>query len=331
MQILILGGTRFLGRALVAAARQGGHQVTLFNRGLSNPGLFPQVERLTGDRDGDLAALTGREWDAVIDTCGYFPRMVCQSVEMLQAGVRHYTFVSTLAVCADSSQPGVDESCPVSELEDESVEEITGETYGPLKALCEKVVMEGFPGNHLIIRPGLIVGPHDPSDRFTYWPCRVARGGRALAPGRPGRPVQFIDVRDLAEWTILMVAGQRTGVYNAVGRPMPMGELLEACQRVSGAPADLTWVSEAFLEKEGVEPWMEMPLWIPEAESSMAGFLAFDARKAIGAGLRFRPVEETIQATLDWAQGRPDDHEWRAGTSGRREKELLSAWDAAGQ
>jgi 2'-hydroxyisoflavone reductase len=331
MRILVLGGTRFLGRALVEAARQAGHQVTLFNRGVSNPGLFPQVETLIGDRDGNLAALAGREWDVAIDTCGYVPRVVCQSVEMLQAAVQHYTFVSTLAVCADTSQPGIDESCPVGELEDKSVEEITGETYGPLKALCEQVVMDGFPGSYLIVRPGLIVGPYDMSDRFTYWPCRVARGGRILAPGRPGREVQFIDVRDLAEWTVRMAADRQAGVYNAVGRPLPMEALLEACRRVSDNPAELTWVSEAFLEKEGVEAWMELPLWIPETDVSLVGFLAFDASKAIGAGLRFRPVEETIQATLEWAGGRADDHEWRAGMGSQREEELLSAWDAAGK
>jgi 2'-hydroxyisoflavone reductase len=328
MRILILGGTRFLGRALVEAALEEGHQVTLFHRGLTNPDLFPDVEKLIGDRDGGLAVLSGRRWDAVIDTCGYFPRAVRQSAEALKDATSHYTFVSTLSVYADTSTLGIDESAPLAPLDDESIEEITGESYGPLKVLCERVVSEVFPGRSLIIRPGLIVGPHDPTDRFTYWPCRVARGGKVLAPGRPERPVQYIDVRDLAEWTIRMVADRCTGEYNAVGRPMPIGELLEACRRVSGAKAEFTWVSETFLEKEGVGPWMEMPLWIPESDTSSAGFMAFDASMAVDAGLRFRPMEETIRATLDWARGRPERHEWRAGISDEREKEILSVWDA---
>ena len=199
MKLLILGGTVFLGRHLVEAAQARGHQLTLFNRGQHNPELFAGVEKLRGDRSGDLSALRGRRWDAVIDTCGYIPRIVRASAELLADAVDHYTFVSSLSVYADTSRPGIDESAPVGQLADETVEDITGETYGPLKALCEQAAGRALPGRVLTVRPGLIVGPHDPTDRFTYWPVRVARGGALLAPGRPERRVAFVDVRDLAE------------------------------------------------------------------------------------------------------------------------------------
>lgn len=331
MQILIIGGTVFLGRALVDAALERGHEITLFNRGRSNPGLYPQVEKLTGDRRSDLSALDDRRWDAVIDTCGYIPREVRLSAEKLAAATDHYTFISTLSVYADNSQTGIDESAPVGTLEDETTEEVTGPTYGPLKALCERAAEVAMPGRVLVIRPGLIVGPHDNSDRFTYWPYRVAQGGAVLAPGRPGRRVQFIDVRDLAEWTVRMVEEGRTGIYNADGpqQPLPMGDLLAACKAVSGSDAELVWVSEEFLAAHQVGAWMEMPLWVPESDPANAGFFAFDNRKAIAHGLTFRPLTETVQATLAWAAARPADHPWRAGMKPEREAELLEAWRKA--
>jgi len=261
MRYLILGGTVFLGRALVQAALARGHSLTLFNRGQSNPDLFPKVEQLHGDRATDLSALQGRHWDAVIDTCGYVPRIVRLSAEALAGATDHYTFISSLSVYADTSQPGTDESAPVGTLEDETVEQVTGETYGPLKALCERAVEQTLPGRALVIRPGLIVGPFDPTDRFTYWPHRVAQGGEVLAPGRPARPVQFIDVRDLAEWTLDMVEAKRTGVYNADGpaQPLPMEQLLDTCKIVSGSAARFTWASEEFSAEQQVEAWSQMP------------------------------------------------------------------------
>ncbi|MBN1146464.1 MAG: SDR family oxidoreductase [Anaerolineales bacterium] len=330
MHILILGGTVFLGRALVEAALASGHEITLFNRGQSNPDLFPQVEKLSGERDGGLEALEGRRWQAVIDTCGYFPRIVRQSAELLAGAVEHYTFISTLSVYASSRQPGIAEDAEVSKLQDESVEELTGETYGPLKALCEQAVEAALPGRALIVRPGLIVGPHDRSDRFTYWPCRVARGGEVLAPGDPQRALQFIDVRDLAEWILRMIAAGRTGIYNAdspLGR-LAMGGLLETCQRLSGSDANFTWVSEDFLLEQGVGAWVELPLWIPKSDPDSAGFFAFDVSKALTAGLSYRPLEETVRATLDWEASRPTGHEWRAGLAPSRERELLNIWRA---
>jgi 2'-hydroxyisoflavone reductase len=329
MRILILGGTVFLGRALVEVALARGHEVTLFNRGRSNPDLFPGVEKLRGDRRaGDLKALEGRSWEAVIDTCGYVPRVVRQSVELLAEKVDHYTFISTLSVYADNSRPGMDESAPVGKLDDETVEEVTGETYGPLKAACEAAAEAAVPGRVLTLRPGLIVGPHDPTDRFTYWPVRAAKGGEVLAPGRPDRPIQFIDVRDLAEWNIEMVEKGQVGLYNVIGpeQPLPMAQFLGACRMISGSDATFTWVSEAFLAAQQVTPWSEVPLWVPESDSSLAGFFTVDGSKAVKAGLAFRPITSTVEATLEWSATRPVDHQWRAGLLPEREQALLAAW-----
>lgn len=330
MRILILGGTVFLGRALVGAALERGHTLTLFNRGKSNPELFSQVEKLHGDRTADLSVLADRRWDAVIDTSGFVPRIVRRSAELLARAVDHYTFISSLSVYADTSHEGIDETAPVGTLADPAVEQITGETYGPLKALCEQTVEQALPGRALIIRPGLIVGPHDPTDRFTYWPHRVAQGGEVIAPGRPARPIQFIDVRDLAEWTIRMVEARQTGIYNAdhPAQAMTMEQLLLTCRTVSGSEAVFTWASEEFLREHQVGEWMEMPLWVPEADPANGGFFAFDCRKAIAAGLTLRPVQETVRTTLDWDATRPNDRAWQAGITREREAELLSAWHA---
>jgi 2'-hydroxyisoflavone reductase len=323
MDLLILGGTRFLGRYLVEAALGGDHRVTLFNRGLSEPDLFPEVETIKGDRDGDLSALRGRRWDAVIDTCGYVPRVVRASAGLLADAVDHYTFVSSISVYPDNMGPGADEGAPVEELEDPTVEEITGETYGGLKALCERAAGEEMPGRILDVRPGLISGPHDPTDRFTYWPRRVAAGGEVLAPDRPELRVQFIDVRDLAGWMVKMSAEQQTGTYNATGPAyeLRMGKLLEECEAVGG-DAKIVWVSEEFLEENGVEPFTDLPLWVPR---EYAGMLAVDCGKAIAAGLTFRPVSETIRDVLEWDTNRAEP-DLAAGLEPEKERELLSAW-----
>jgi 2'-hydroxyisoflavone reductase len=328
MDLLILGGTVFLGRALVEAAQARGHHLTLFNRGKTNPELFHDVEQVHGDRATDLSALAGRRWDAAIDTCGYVPRVVRMAAESMAEQVEHYTFISSLSVYADASWPGMDESAPVGVLADESVEKVDGDTYGPLKALCEQAVERALPGRTLVIRPGLIVGPFDPSDRFTYWPVRVAQGGEVLAPGSPHSPVQFIDVRDLAEWTIAMVEQRRTGIYNAVGpeRALGMGELLETSRSASGSEASFTWVDESFILAQGVEPWSDLPVWIPVSDASSAGFHQFDRSKAIADGLRFRPLAETVRATLEWEATRPAGHAWRAGITREKEAELLELW-----
>jgi 2'-hydroxyisoflavone reductase len=327
MKILVLGGTVFLGRHLVEAALAHGHEVTLFNRGQHNPDLFPNVEKLRGNRDGDLEMLRGQRWDAVIDTCGYVPRIVRASAELLADAVRHYTFISSISVFADFGVVGLDENAPVGKLQDETIEQITGETYGPLKALCEQAAERTLSERLLVIRPGLIVGPHDPTDRFTYWPWRVAQGGEVLAPGRPDRSVQIIDARDLAEWTLKMVEARKTGIYNATGPnyTLTMGQLLDTCRSVSRSDATFAWVGERFLLDAGVQPWMEVPLWVPDTEEHK-GFSAVNCHKAISAGLSFRSLAETVRDTLTWEADLPAGREWRAGLKPEKEKQLLRAW-----
>ncbi|MCA9943716.1 MAG: hypothetical protein KC449_09560 [Anaerolineales bacterium] len=330
MKLLVIGGTRFLGRAIVNDALAGGHEVTLFNRGQSNPDLYSgEVETLIGDRDGGLGVLDGHSWDAVIDTCGYFPRLVRDSAEKLKDAVGHYTFISSLSVYSDNSQVGQDESGTLGTIEDETVEEITGETYGPLKVLCEQAasaVMGAARALH--VRAGLIVGPHDLSDRFTYWPARVARGGEVLAPDSPDKGVQFVDVRDLAAWTVRATQAKLHGPYNATGPDgrLTLGEVLQTCREVSGSAATFTWVSEPFLVENEVGAYVEMPLWVP---AEYAGFDTFDCQKAIEAGLTFRPLAETVRDTLAWQATRPADYQWRGGLTPERELALLQKWEAS--
>ena len=267
MNILILGGTKFLGRHLVDSALTRGHGVTLFNRGKTNPGLFPQVETILGDREHDINKLAGRAWDVVIDVAGYFPRIVrLAAASLREAGaVGRYVCISSISVYPDASlhKIGIDESDAVGKLEDETVEEITGETYGPLKALCEKTVLDLYNDRGLVIRPGLIVGPNDPTDRFTYWPMRVARGGEVLAPEKPEVPAQIIDVRDLADFTIKLIEEKASGIYNATGPDyeLTLGTLLEACKQVSGSDASFKWASAEFLKQNNVAEWSDMPVW----------------------------------------------------------------------
>jgi 2'-hydroxyisoflavone reductase len=326
MRILIIGGTRFLGRHLVDAALARRHEVTLFNRGKSNPDLFSQLETILGDREKDVNRLQGRVWDAVIDVAGYLPRIVRLSAEVLEPNVSRYVFISSLSVYADFRKIGIDESYPVGKIEGESVEEITGETYGPLKALCEKTVQQIYGERALIVRPGLIVGPHDPTDRFTYWPVRVARGGDVLAPQKAGAATQIIDVRDLSDFVLKLIEENASGIYNATGPDyeLTLGKLLEVSKQVSGSNANVKWASVEFLNQNKVEAWSDMPAWIPDDEEGV-GFARVDISKALRAGLKFRPLEETVRDTLEWARTRPTDHEWRAGLTPEREAEVLAA------
>lgn len=330
MKLLIIGGTRFLGRALVDAALERGHQVTLFNRGQTNPDLFPEVERITGDRKEDLSSLEnaiagGRRWDAVIDTCGYEPAVVRRSATLLAGAVDRYVFISSISVYADLSQPQTDESARVEQLPEGAPDSFVMEHYGALKALSEQAAEQSMPGRTLNIRPGLIVGANDPTDRFTYWPWRIAQGGDVLAPNRPDHQTQFIDVRDLAEWIIRMVEDGKVGIYNATGprEPMTMGRLLEASRAVSGSDARLHWIDEAFLFENNVQPWSDLPLYLPENDPSMAAADQVSIQKALEAGLTFRALEDTLRNTLDYAKQYPADHQWRAGLSREREAELL--------
>lgn len=327
MKLLLIGGTVFLGRAIVEEALKQDMEVTLFNRGRSNPDLFPQVEKLVGDRDGGLDVLKGRTWDAVIDTCGYVPRLVKDSANLLVNAVEHYTFISTISVYSDLSQPNMDESASLGTLEDPTVEEITGETYGPLKVLCEQAVDEGMNGRSLHVRAGLIVGPHDRSDRFSYWPHRIAQGGDVLAPGKPDAPVQFIDVRDLAHWTVEATKKKLTGAFNVTGpnHPLTMQELMATCQTHLNSEAHFSWVSDEFLQENEVGAYVEMPLWVP-ALPEYAGFDTVNCQKARDAGLVCRPLAQTVQDTWSWLQTRPADYTWRGGLAPEREKTLLEAW-----
>jgi 2'-hydroxyisoflavone reductase len=314
---LLLGGPGFLGRALADAALAAGHDLTFFNRGRTSPELYPEVEKLRGDREGGLGALRGRAWDAILDTCGYLPDVVRASAQAL-ATSGLYCFVSSMSVYADFREP-VDEESPVAELGDLPTDEITGDTYGPLKALCEEVVREGFAERALVVRPGLIVGPHDPTGRFTYWPHRVARGGEVLAPGPSDRPTQFVDVRDLAEWMLRACERGLGGTFNATNEGVALAELLETCREVSGSDARFTWVPDGFLLEQGVGEWLELPLWI--ADPALAAIDRADVSRALVAGLTFRPLAETVRGTLEHAQ--PTDS---AGLDPSKEAAVLAAW-----
>ena len=316
MKLLVLGGTRFLGRHLVEAALARGHELTLFNRGQTNPDLFPEAEHLHGNRDGQLGALEGRSWDACVDTCGYFPRIVRASAEALADSVEHYTFISTISVYADLRTPP-SESSPLGTLEDETVEDFGPEfeNYGPLKALCERAVQDVFGDRALIIRPGFIVGPHDPTDRFTYWAVRAVGDERVLAPAPPEQPLQFVDVRDLADWMLRLIEERRSGVFNATNEGVPFRELL--------AGTDVAWVSQEFLAEHEIGE-EEFPLWSPDPQ--FAAIHEADVSAAIGAGLRFRPVDQTVRDTAEWRRGNED--KLATGISEEREAELIEAWES---
>ena len=330
LKILVLGGTGFLGPHLVEVMQQRGHTPTLFNRGKTRPGLFPDVEKLRGDRDGDLRALQGRTWDAVIDTSGYVPRVVRASAELLAPNVRQYVFVSSISVYADTTKPGIDESHPVATMDDPKSEDVLP-NYGALKALCEQAAEAVFPGRTTNIRPGLIVGPLDPTDRFSYWPVRVAQGGEVLAPGDPADPVQFIDARDLAAFIITTLERGTVGVFNVngPGQPLGIGALLDACKTVSGSDARFTWATNEFLTAQQVAPWSDMPVWVPPIEDGL-GMTTTSSAKAVAAGLTYRPLADTIKATLDWWATLPPERQakLRAGVTREREAAVLAAWHA---
>ena len=321
VKLLVLGGTKFLGRAIVEAALQSGHEVTLFNRGRTNPELFPDVEKLRGDREGDLSALSGRSWDAVVDTSAYVPQQARASAEALADAAGHYLFISSLSAYADASQP-LDEESPLAELEDGQPDDRLLEdfsNYGALKVLCERAAAEGFGGPTAIVRPGLIVGPHDPTGRFTYWPHRVARGGEVLAPAPAESQVQFIDVRDLGEWVVQLSEQRTEGPLNAANRDVTWKTLLETCRKVTGSDAEAVWVDADFLMEQEVGQWMELPMWLYED----AGLHATDVSRAVDAGLTFRPLEETVRGTLEQAETTGT-----AGLDAEREATLIAAWKA---
>jgi 2'-hydroxyisoflavone reductase len=321
MKLLVLGGTKFLGRATVEAALQRGHDVTLFNRGRTNPELFPEAEKLLGDRATDLSALSGQTWDAVVDTSAYVPQEARASAEVLANEDGYYLFVSSVSVYAELSQP-VDEGSPLDEpREGQPVDRLLEDfsNYGALKVLCERAVAESFGGPTGIVRPGLIVGPHDPTGRFTYWPHRVARGGEILAPKPPESQVQFIDVRDLGEWVVHLCEQHVAGPFNAANRDVTWEALLDTCREVAGNDAKFVWVDEEFLIEEEVGQWMELPMWLHED----VGIHATDVSRAVEAGLTFSPLAETVRGTLEHAETTKE-----AGLDPSRETELIEAWKA---
>ncbi|HVS84305.1 MAG TPA: NAD-dependent epimerase/dehydratase family protein [Gaiellaceae bacterium] len=319
MRLLVLGGTKFLGRAAAEAALAAGHEVTLANRGTTNPDLFPEAERIQVDLAGDLAPLAGREWDAVVDTDPtQLPRHTRRRVEALRDAAGQYVFVSTISVYSEVAAP-IDESSPVLEPPDPEPEEFDPEQYGGLKTGSERAVLDVFAERATIARAGLIVGPHDPSERFTYWPRRLAEGGDVLAPGSPDAPLQFVDVRDLGAWLVRAGETRAGGVFNATGPERTLGETLETIRDAIGSDARLVWTDEQCILDAGVQPWMELPLWLPGTDAD--GLMRADVSRALAAGLTTRPLEETARDTLAWSR---EAGEQRPTLSRAKERELLS-------
>jgi len=334
LRILILGGTGFTGPYQVRYALSRGHKVTTFNRVKSHPGELPnEVAQLIGDRNGQLDALNGRQWDVVIDNPTTLPVWVRDAAQILKGNVDRYVFTSTISVYPDS-KTGPDENAPLQSYDGadpyketlESMKANGFKLYGPLKALSEREAEKWFPGKTLIIRPGLIVGPRDESDRFTYWPVRIDHGGEMLVPGNPEDPVQFIDARDLAEWTIRMVENRETGIYNATGPAKPFGiaPMLDGIKNALKSDANFTWVSEEFLTEQKVQPWSDMPVWAGKDDA----VARTNIDRALSNGLTFRPLEVTARDTLAWFKSLPQDRQShpKAGLSSQREAEVLAAW-----
>ena len=335
LRILILGGTGFTGPFQVKYALSRGHKITVFNRGKTHPGELPkEVEQLVGDRNGQLDALKGKQWDVCIDNPTTLPAWVRAAAQILKGNVERYVFISTISVYADTSKTGPDESAPLAKYEGadpykETLEAMKAsgfQTYGPLKALSEQEAEKWFPGKSLIIRPGLIVGPRDETDRFTYWPVRIDRGGEVLAPGDPKDPVQFIDGRDLAEWTIRMAENGGTGIYNATGpaKELGVGGMLDGIKSALNSNATFTWANAEFLKQQKVEAWSDMPVWAGDE----LGMSRTNISRALAKGLTFRPLADTARDTLTWFKAQKPERQakLKAGLTAEREKEVLAAW-----
>jgi 2'-hydroxyisoflavone reductase len=339
LRILILGGTGFTGPVQVRYALSRGHQVTVFNRGRTHPGELPkEVEQLIGDRNGKLDALKGRTWDVVIDNPSSLPVWVRDAAQILKGNVDRYVFISTISVYADTSKQGMDETAPLAKYKGADAMKETQATlranindlYGPLKALSEAEAEKWFPGKALIIRPGYIVGPGDESDRFTYWPVRVERGGEVLAPGTSADPIQIIDCRDLAEWTIRLVEQGTVGSFNAVGpkSKLGMGRMLDVIKTTTNSDARFTWVDDKFLTSEKIID--DIPIWT-STHGPEIGYSTMNINKAISKGLTFRPLAETTRATLEWFRKQTAERQMkmRAGLKPEREAAVLAAWHAS--
>ena len=325
LRILILGGTGFVGPNQVRSALARGHEVTLFNRGITNPDLFPDLETLIGDRDGDLAALEGRTWDVVIDNSANLPRWVRLSADVLRGSVGKYLFVSSTGVYIPYLTTDIREDAPVDTIDDPETEVVNGRTFGALKALAEEEARTTFPDTHLVLRPTYIIGPGDPTDRYTYWPVRLARGGEVLAPGTPDDPMQHVDVRDLAAFMIRAVEDDFTGTYNVTGprEPLTMGGLLERTRSAVGSDATLTWVNAGFLQEHGLSA---LTYWT-EPAGDYLGMMQVNGDKAFDAGFAMRPLENTARDTLEWFNAQDAERqELRSGLTPEREAEVLAAF-----
>ncbi len=337
LSILILGGTGFTGPFQIRYALERGHKITVFNRGKTHPGELPkEVEQLVGDRNGQLDALKNRKWDVAIDNPTSVPVWVRDAGQILKGNVDRYVFISTISVYGNASKANLDETAPLAKYTGEDAMKESRETliaskfqlYGPLKALSEQEAEKWFPKQTLIVRPGLIVGPRDESDRFTYWPVRIDRGGEVLAPGNPSDPVQFIDGRDLAEWVIRMVEQRETGIYNATGpaKTLGVGAMLEGIKDANNSKATFTWVDADFLEARKVAPWSDMPVWVPPRGED-GGMGRINIQKALAKGLTFRPLAVTARDALAWFKSQPAERQkLNAGIKPEREAEVLTEW-----
>lgn len=340
MKVLILGGTRFLGKALVEEGLNRGHEITLFNRG-NNKEVFSEVEQLIGDRDGDVSQLKNRKWDVVMDTCGFAPHQMKKVAAVLGKTIEHYTYISSISVYKDWVPSNISENYHLQSMPHDRLNGILKdveegrispyEHYGALKVLCEAEAEKYWPGRVLHIRAGQLVGPFDYTDRLPYWVQRVAEGGKIVVPGRPERPIQLLDVRDIATWVFDMVQKKKAGTFNVTGPDyeLSMEELLNTCKAVANRDAEFVWVDEQFASDHKVQPWSEMPLWIPEnfpLEGETEPWkMSISIKKALDAGLSFRPLEETIRDVYQWV-GERQDSKRKTGISREKEQELLDEW-----
>ncbi|WP_257350642.1 SDR family oxidoreductase [Pseudalkalibacillus decolorationis] len=339
MKILIVGGTRFLGRALVEEALKRGHEITLFNRG-TNQEAFPEVEQLIGNRDSDVSVLANRKWDIVMDTCGFAPHQIKKIADVLGDNIEHYTFISSISVYKDWIPLNITEDYHLqSMLPDDKLKDVEAgkispyEYYGELKVLSEAEAEKHWPGRVLHIRAGLLVGPFDYTDRLPYWVQRVAQGGKVLVPGPSNRPVQLIDVKDVAAWALIMAENKTAGTFNVTGPNdiLTIEELLNTCKAVTNSDSEFVWAEEQFMLEHKVQPWTDMPLWIPEyfplegETEAWKGSFSISVEKAVNAGLSFRPLEDTIYDVYQWEKERQDT-ERKAGIAQEREQVLLDTW-----
>ncbi|MFV0374849.1 NAD-dependent epimerase/dehydratase family protein [Microbacterium sp.] len=321
---LVLGGTEFLGVHLVEALVAAGWNVTLFNRGITQPEVFGSLERLRGDRDGDVSALDGRTWDVVFDLSAFHPDQVDRTADHLVGRCGHYVFVSSVSAYADFRRSGTTEEAPLGQLDDPAPTEVDGASYGPLKALCEARVTDLF-ASRTIVRPTVVVGPHDPSDRLTYWVLRLSEAGQHVVPPDLDAAVQCIDARDLAVWMVQLGASRDNGVYNAAADYTPFACLARVIADAAGVELQPVQLTEEQMAAEEVRPWLDLPLWLPPADLNMRGFFQVDASRAVSAGLSTRPLADTVRDTLEWARARDAD-ELRIGLSRERDAELVARY-----